>query len=164
MGRDLQVSRNCKENSRNWGNLIANFFVRKKCDFLSYLSKMCVSTHEYHLRGVNVGYKLDFATATTPPPPVNRVGSWRSRKNPATTPPPTESRRLLEITEKTQEIQQPQLGSSDVDVPCSLVVRCYITWLWIANCVSVMTKCWHVLITRNSLSSLKWCTLQFDQL
>ena len=27
-------------------------------------------------------------------------------------PPPTESRRLLEITEKTREIQQPQLGSS----------------------------------------------------
>ena len=28
-------------------------------------------------------------------------------------PLPTESRLLLEITEKTQEIQQPQLGSSD---------------------------------------------------
>ena len=47
-----------------------------------------------------------------PPPPLNRVGPWRSRENSATTPPPTESCRLLEITEKTQEIQQAQLGSS----------------------------------------------------
>ena len=29
-------------------------------------------------------------------------------------PPPTESRRLVEITEKTQEIQRPQLGTSEL--------------------------------------------------
>ena len=56
---------------------------------------------------------LTWNRPTTPPPPLNRVGSWRLRKHSATNPPPpTESRRLLEITEKTQEIQQAQLGSS----------------------------------------------------
>ena len=75
---------------------------------------MCVSTHEYHLMlGKNLISQLQITGKSCyyPPPTVNRVGSWRSRKNPATTPP-TESRRLLEITEKTQEIKQPQLGSS----------------------------------------------------
>ena len=111
------------------------FFLRKKCELLSYLRKMCVSTHEYHLMlGKNWISQLDITEKScyyppplplnrvgswrsrknpaTTPPPLNRVGSWRSRKNPAITPPPTESRRLLEITDKTQEIQQPQLGSS----------------------------------------------------
>ena len=34
------------------------------------------------------------------PPPMNRAGFWRPRKNSATTPPPTEPRRILETTEK----------------------------------------------------------------
>ena len=102
---------------------------------MSYLSKMCVSTHEYHLMlGKKLISQLEITEKSChyppppteprrlleiaeklcyyPPPPLNRVGSRRSRKNSATTPPPTESRRFLEITEKTQEIQQPQLGSS----------------------------------------------------
>ena len=41
-------------------------------------------------------------------------------------PPPTESRRLMETTEKTQEIQQAQLGSSEtdsiIDKRCILIV------------------------------------------
>ena len=65
-------------------------------------------------------------SATTPPPPLNRVGSWGSRKNYATTPPPTESRRLLQITEKTQEIQQPQLGSSVFTLYSCLFGVCFV--------------------------------------
>ena len=58
---------------------------------------MCVSTpHEYHLMlGINLISQLEITEKSCYYPP-----------------PPTESRRLLEITEKTQEIQQPQLGSS----------------------------------------------------
>ena len=98
---------------------MGKFSLRKKCEFLSYLSKMCVSTHEYHLmvgkNVINLISELEMTEKSCyyPPLPLNRVGSRRSRTNSATTPPPpTESRRLLEITEKTQEIQQPQLGSS----------------------------------------------------
>ena len=83
MGLDLQVSRNCPENSRNWGNLSEKKISRKKCEFLSYLSKMCVSTHDYHLMlGKNMISQLEMTEnpATTPPPPLNRVGSRRSRK------------------------------------------------------------------------------------
>ena len=66
---------------------------------------MCACTHEH---GVNGKILL------LPPPPLNRVGSWSWRQNYVLLPPPpsTESRRLLEITEKTQEIQQALLGSS----------------------------------------------------
>ena len=101
---------------RNCGvSVIGKFCLRNKCELLSYLSKMCVSTHEYHLiLCKNLISQLEITEKSCynpPPPPLNRVGSWRSRKKSATTPP-TESRRLLEITEKTQEIQQPQLGSS----------------------------------------------------
>ena len=46
--------------------------------------------------------------------------NWRSRKIAATTPP--ESRGLLEITEKTQEIQQPQLGSCGYAYSCVIGV------------------------------------------
>ena len=99
IGRDLQVSRNCKENSRNRVNLIAKFSLRKKCEFWSYfLSKMCVSTHEYHLMvGKNLISQLEitekpchYPPPRRPleitdkfcyyPPPLNRVGFWRSRK------------------------------------------------------------------------------------
>ena len=56
---------------------------------------MCVSTHEYHLMlGKNLISQLEM---------TEKFCYY----------PPTESRRLLEITEKTQEIQQPQLGSSE---------------------------------------------------
>ena len=117
MGRDLQVSRNCKENSRNLGNLIAKCSVRKKCEFLSYLSKLCVSTHEYHLMlGKNVISQLEMTEKSCYcyyPPPRWIASALGDHGNiMLLPPPPTESRRLLEITEKTQEIQQPQLGSS----------------------------------------------------
>ena len=63
--------------------------------FFVVLSKMCVSTQEYRLMlGKNLISQLEIAEKS------------------CYYPPPTESRRLLEITEKTQEIQQPQLGSS----------------------------------------------------
>ena len=48
-----------------------------------------------------------FATEVT-----ESMEKWGARTNSATPPP----RRLLEITEKTQEIQQPQLGSFDKDM------------------------------------------------
>ena len=57
---------------------------------------MCVSTHEYYLNYLMLGKKTCFATG--------------DHGKILLLPPPTESRRLLEITEKTQEIQQPQLG------------------------------------------------------
>ena len=43
-----------------------------------------------------------------PPPPLNRDGFCRSRKMSATTPPPTESGRLLEITENFCYYPPPQ--------------------------------------------------------
>ena len=51
---------------------------------------MCVSTHEYHLMlGKNVISQLEITEQFCYyPPPLNGVGSWRSRKNSATTPPP----------------------------------------------------------------------------
>ena len=48
MEEDLQVSRKCYKISRNLVNFIGKWFLRKTCEFLAYLSKMCVSTHEYH--------------------------------------------------------------------------------------------------------------------
>ena len=129
MACDLQVSRNCKENSRNWGNLSEKLFFRKKSWLLLYLSEMCVSTHEYHWMW---GKELtSLICCYYPPPPPNPITKAfldpgkilpyyppSSRRLSGTPekfcyyPPPTESRRLLEITEKTQETQQPQLGSS----------------------------------------------------
>ena len=122
MARDLQVSRNCKQISRNCVNLIDVLFFRKKPLFLSYFPK-CVSLP---MNITQCGVKtLDLASGDNgkfllhpppPPPNMNMVGEHGKtllRKNSATTPPPpTESRRLLEMTEKTQENQQAQLGSS----------------------------------------------------
>ena len=94
MGRDLQVSRNCKENSRNWGNLIAKLSLRKKCEFLSYLSQICVSNFISQLENTQKSCYYP------PPSPLNHVGSWKSRKILLLPPPPAaESRRLLEITD-----------------------------------------------------------------
>ena len=58
MEHDRQVSRKCDKNSGNFGNSIGKLFVRKKCDFVSYVSKMCVSTHEQRRRGPVVGHSL----------------------------------------------------------------------------------------------------------
>ena len=137
MARDLQVSRNCKKIFRNWGNLIDLLFFRKSL-LLSYFPKCLSLPMNITQCGVNIWFRFWRSRpwkmrATTPPPttefcrlpetgehgktsgtippPPNLVGFWRWRKNSATTPP-TELRRLLEITEKTQEIQQAQLGSS----------------------------------------------------
>ena len=120
------------KNLTEFGQFEWYFFLSKKSLFLAYLTKTCVSTHEYH----SMWWKMWFRNRRewkipATPPPQNRVSFWRRRKISATTPhphwsasafgdhgkilllpPPTESRRLLEITEKTQEIQQAQLGSS----------------------------------------------------
>ena len=123
---------------------------------------MCVYTHEYDwMWGKNLSSQLKITqnscyypplnrvgfwgsrkNSATTSPPLNRVGFWGSWKNSATTPPPTESRRLLEITEKTREIQQAQLGSSDYlwmvwTISMILLLRfnilktCKVTWhIW----------------------------------
>ena len=94
------LPRNCKEISRNWGNLIDLLFFRKKSKWVS--SPMNIST-----QWVTIWFRL-----------------WRSLNIPATPPPHWiasdcgESRRIVEITEKTQEIQQAQLGSSGYKHGC----------------------------------------------
>ena len=84
--------------------MIANFFWRKKCEFVSYFSKMCVSTDEYHsMLGKNLISQLEItekSPATTPPPTDPRRLLEMTEKLCYYPPPPAESRRLLEITEK----------------------------------------------------------------
>ena len=81
---------------------------------------MCVSTHEYHLMlGKNIILQLESTEKPCyyPPPTAEPCRLLETTDIFCYYPPPTESRRLLEITEKTQEIQQPQLGSSSILLP-----------------------------------------------
>ena len=58
--------------------------------------------------------KVKFCATTPPPPPLNLIGFLRSRKNSATTPPPTESHRVFEITEKFCYYPLPPLNRVDM--------------------------------------------------
>ena len=116
--------RNCKKKSP-WIEviLLIYYFSARNRNVCRILPNMSVSTHEYHhsmwgKHSISLVEITEKIPATTPPPHriSNLVGFRRWRGKSATTPPPspTESRRLLEITEKTQEIKQAQLGSSEV--------------------------------------------------
>ena len=103
MARDLQVSRNCKNISRNWGNLIDLLFFRKKSKCLSYFVQ-----NEWLAENWEHGQILLL-------PPTPSHGIWLAYGDDGKIllpppPPPTEPRRLLEITEKTQEIQHYKLN------------------------------------------------------
>ena len=71
-------------------------FPDRNGNFFVFKQNVCL----YPRISLNVGSTFDFATGD-------------NGKILLLPPPPTESRRLLEITEKTQETEQAQLGSSE---------------------------------------------------
>ena len=98
---------------------------------------MCVSTDEYQwMWGKHLISQLEITEKFCYYPPPHWIASAHGDHGKILPlPPPTESRRLLETTEKTKEIQQAQLGSSAVpakqtppSAPCRLRTVIKVDW------------------------------------
>ena len=105
---------NVKKTSRNSGNWREILIFRKKELFFgSILRNVGLGVHS---RGILPARKriYGFCPGKSVPllPPLICNGFGDHEKFLLLPPPPTESRRLLEITEKTHKIPQAQLGSS----------------------------------------------------